>query len=246
MSKLDPNLESTPNPRENRLLAVLKKPDFERFAEHLELVPFGLGDVLYESGGKLDWVYFPTDSIVSLLYVMEDGASAEIAVVGKEGVVGIALFMGGQTMPNRAVVQSAGQAYRLKGTILNREFDRSGAVQHLLLRYTLALLTQMAQTAVCNRHHTVDQQLCRWLLLSLDRLPTNELSMTQELIANMLGVRREGVTEAAGKLQKAGLIDYHRGRITVLDRPGLEARVCECYEVVRTEFQRLLPDTIER
>lgn len=201
-----------------------------------------LGHILYESGGKLDWVYFPTDSIISLLCVMEDGASAEIAVVGREGIVGIALFMGGgQTMPNRAVVQSAGRAYRLKGSILTQEFERSGAVQHLLLRYTLALFTQMAQTAVCNRHHTVDQQLCRWLLLSLDRLPTNELSMTQELIANMLGVRREGVTEAAGKLQKAGLIDYHRGRITVLDRPGLEARVCECYEVVRAEFQRLLP-----
>jgi CRP-like cAMP-binding protein len=176
---------------------------------------------------------------------MEDGSSVEIAVVGKEGVVGIALFLGGQTMPNRAVVQSAGQAYRLKGAILTQEFNRSGAVQHLLLRYTLALITQMAQTAVCNRHHTVDQQLCRWLLLSLDRLPTNELSMTQELIANMLGVRREGVTEAAGKLQQSGLINYHRGHITVLDRPGLEARVCECYEVVRTEFQRLLPDLIE-
>ncbi|TVR32171.1 MAG: Crp/Fnr family transcriptional regulator [Spirochaetaceae bacterium] len=237
--------KTEPDPRENRLLAVLKKPDFERIASHLELVTLPLGQVLYESGGQLDWVYFPTDAIVSLLYVMEDGASAEIAVVGREGIVGIALFMGGQTMPNRAVVQSAGQAYRLKGTILTQEFDRSGAVQHLLLRYTLALLTQMAQTAVCNRHHSVDQQLCRWLLLSLDRLPSNELSMTQELIANMLGVRREGVTEAAGKLQKAGLIDYHRGRITVLDRPGLENRVCECYEVVRTEFRRLLPDSIE-
>ena len=236
----------TPDPRENRLLAVLQKPDYQRIAGHLELVPMPLGDVLYESGGRLDWVYFPTDAIVSLLYVLEDGASAEIAVIGKEGIIGIALFMGGQTMPNRAVVQSAGHAYRLKGTLLTREFNRSGAVQHLLLRYTLALLTQMAQTAVCNRHHTVDQQLCRWLLLSLDRLPSNQLSMTQELIANMLGVRREGVTEAAGKLQKAGLIDYHRGRITVLDRPGLEARVCECYEVVKAEFLRLLPDTPER
>ncbi|TVR61339.1 MAG: Crp/Fnr family transcriptional regulator [Spirochaetaceae bacterium] len=241
-----PRRKSRPDPRENRLLAVLKKVDYERIAEHLQLVPMPLGDVLYESGGTLDWVYFPTDSIVSLLYVMEDGASAEIAVVGKEGIVGIALFMGGQTMPNRAVVQSEGKAYRLKGTLLTQEFDRSGAVQHLLLRYTLALLTQMAQTAVCNRHHSVDQQLCRWLLLSLDRLPSNKLSMTQELIANMLGVRREGVTDAAGKLQKAGLIDYHRGHITVLDRPGLEARVCECYEVVRTEFRRLLPDTIEQ
>ncbi|TVR90858.1 MAG: Crp/Fnr family transcriptional regulator [Spirochaetaceae bacterium] len=237
--------DSKPAPRENRLLAVLKRPEYERIAEYLELVPLPLGEVLYESGGQLDWVYFPTDSIVSLLYVMEDGASAEIAVVGKEGIVGIALFMGGQTMPNRAVVQSAGHAYRLKGSILNAEFARSGAVQHLLLRYTLALLTQMAQTAVCNRHHSVDQQLCRWLLLSLDRLPSNELSMTQELIANMLGVRREGVTEAAGKLQKAGLINYQRGHITVLDRPGLEARVCECYEVVRTEFARLLPDVLE-
>jgi len=236
---------NTPNPRENRLLAVLKDSDFERIAPHLELVPLPLGHVLYESGGLLNWVYFPTDAIVSLLYVLENGASAEIAVVGNEGVVGIALFMGGQTMPNRAVVQSEGQAYRLKGSILTHEFDRSGAMQHLLLRYTLALLTQMAQTAVCNRHHTVDQQLCRWLLLSLDRLPGNELSMTQELIANMLGVRREGVTEAAGQLQKAGLISYHRGCITVLDRPGLEARVCECYEVVRAEFLRLLPDLIE-
>ncbi|MDZ7794572.1 MAG: Crp/Fnr family transcriptional regulator [Spirochaetia bacterium] len=238
----DPEQVKKPNPRENRLLGALNDSDFQQIAPHLELVPMPLGDVLYESGGELKWVYFPTDAIVSLLYVMEDGSSAEIAVVGKEGVVGIALFLGGQTMPNRAVVQSAGQAYRLKGTILTQEFNRSGGVQHLLLRYTLALLTQMAQTAVCNRHHTVDQQLCRWLLLSLDRLPTNELSMTQELIANMLGVRREGVTEAAGKLQKSGLINYHRGRITVLNRPGLEARVCECYEVVRAEFQRLLPD----
>jgi CRP-like cAMP-binding protein len=241
----EPNRFKKLNPRDNRLIAVLKDSDFDRIAPHLEPVSMPLGHVLYESGGKLNWVYFPTDTIVSLLYVMEDGASAEIAVVGKEGVVGIALFMGGQTMPNRAVVQSAGQAYRLKGTILTQEFNRSGAMQHLLLRYTLALLTQMAQTAVCNRHHTVDQQLCRWLLLSLDRLPGNELAMTQELIANMLGVRREGVTEAAGKLQKAGLISYHRGRITVLDRPGLESRVCECYEVVRDEFKRLLPDLIE-
>lgn len=233
------------DPRQNRLLAVLKNSDFMRIAPLLERVPMPLGHVVYESGGALEWVYFPTDAIVSLLYVMEDGASAEIAVVGKEGVVGIAIFMGGQTMPNRAVVQSGGYAYRLAGTLLLQEFNRSGAMQHLLLRYTLALLTQMAQTAVCNRHHSVDQQLCRWLLLSLDRLPTNVLCMTQELIANMLGVRREGVTEAAGKLQKAGLITYHRGRITVQDRPGLEARVCECYGVVRAEFMRLLPDHIE-
>jgi CRP-like cAMP-binding protein len=238
--------DNNPDPRENRLLAVLQEEDYQRIAPYLELVDLPLGHVLYESGGSLDWVFFPTDAIVSLLYVMEDGSSAEIAVIGREGIVGIALFLGGQTMPNRAVVQSAGSAYRLKGTTLNQEFNRSGPVQHLLLRYTLALLTQMAQTAVCNRHHSVDQQLCRWLLLSLDRLPTNKLSMTQELIANMLGVRREGVTEAAGKLQKAGLIEYHRGLITVLDRPGLEARVCECYEVVKTEFDRLLPDLVER
>jgi CRP-like cAMP-binding protein len=234
--------ERKQSPRENRLLAVLPEKEYLRIAPHLEPVTLPLGKVVYESGGLLDWVYFPTDAIVSLLYVMEDGASAEIAVVGNEGLVGIALFMGGLTMPNRAVVQSAGQAYRLKGNVLNQEFNRSGEFQHLLLRYTLALLTQMGQTAVCNRHHTVDQQLCRWLLLSLDRLPSNELSMTQELIANMLGVRREGVTEAAGKLQKAGLIHYSRGRITVLDRPGLEARVCECYKVVKDEFSRLLPD----
>ena len=203
-----------------------------------------LGDVLYESGNELRHVYFPTTAIISLLYVMLDGASAEIAVVGNEGIIGVALFMGGETMPNRAVVQSAGHAYRLKGQLLKQEFNRSGELQHLLLRYTQALLTQMAQTAVCNRHHSLDQQLCRWLLLSLDRLPSNELVMTQELIANMLGVRREGVTEAAGNLQKAGLIVYRRGRISVLDRAGLEARACECYAVVKKEFDRLLPDAV--
>jgi CRP-like cAMP-binding protein len=200
-----------------------------------------LGEVLYESGDQLRQVYFPTVSIVSLLYVLADGASAEIAVVGNEGIIGIALFMGGETMPNRAVVQSAGYAYRLKGQMLKEEFNRAGELQHLLLRYTQALLTQMAQTAVCNRYHSVDQQLCRWLLLSLDRLPSNELTMTQELIANMLGVRREGVTEAAGKLQSAGLIQYSRGQITVIDRPRLEERACECYKVVKKEFDRLLP-----
>ncbi|MEJ2013756.1 MAG: Crp/Fnr family transcriptional regulator [Anaerolineales bacterium] len=232
------------NKRQNHLLAVLPEAERERLFPHLEPITMPLGRALYESGDRLEHVYFPTTAIVSLLYIMEDGASAEIAVVGNEGIVGIALFMGGETMPNRAVVQSAGHAYRLSGQLLKQEFNRGGALQHLLLRYTLAMLTQMAQTAVCNRHHSVDQQLCRWLLLSLDRLPANELSMTQELIANMLGVRREGVTEAAGKLQKAGLIHYSRGRIKVLDRPGLEARVCECYEVVRQEFDRLLPDVM--
>ncbi len=235
-----------PDPRKNHLLSALPPSDFSRLSAHLERVSLPLGDALYESGDRLSHVYFPTSAIVSLLYVMENGASAEIAVVGNEGIVGIALFMGGETMPNRAVVQSAGTAYRLEGSLLKSEFNRGGALQHLLLRYTLAMLTQMAQTAVCNRHHSVDQQLCRWLLLSLDRLPSNELSMTQELIANMLGVRREGVTEAAGKLQAAGLIHYSRGRITVLDRPGLEARVCECYDVVRKEFLRLLPDVIAK
>jgi CRP-like cAMP-binding protein len=203
-----------------------------------------LGHTVCEPGVPMRHVYFPTTCIVSLLYVMEDGASAEIAVVGNEGIVGVSLFMGGETTTSRAVVQSAGHAYRLQGQLLKDAFFRAGPMQRLLLRYTQALLTQMAQTAVCNRHHSVDQQLCRWLLLSLDRLPSNELTMTQELIANMLGVRREGVTGAAGKLQEAGLIEYHRGHITVVDRPGLEARVCECYEVVKKEFDRLLPEAI--
>ncbi len=234
------------NPRQNHLLNLLPSPQYERLIPHLEGVSMRLGEVLYESGGELNYVYFPTNCIVSLLYVMENGASAEIAVTGNDGIVGVAIFMGGGTMPNRAIVQSAGHAYRLRKKLFMQEFNRSGgrrsgAMQHLMLRYTQTLITQMSQTAVCNRHHSMDQQLCRWLLLSLDRLPTNELSMTQELIANMLGVRREGVTEAAGKLQKAGLIKYSRGRIMVLDRPGLEERVCECYHVVKTEFDRLLP-----
>jgi len=231
---------STPNPRQNHLLNALPASEWERIEPQLELVTMTLGDVLYESGVQLRHVYFPTDSIVSLLYVMEDGSSAEIAVVGNEGMVGVALFMGGETTPSRALVQSAGFAYRLKGQVLKDEFLRATGLQHLLLRYTQALLTQMAQTAVCNRHHSVDQQLCRWLLLSLDRLPSNELVMTQELIANMLGVRREGVNEAAGKLHKAGLIRYRRGHITVLDRPALEGRTCECYAVVKKEYDRLL------
>lgn len=234
------------NPQQNHLLDALPAAEYERLFPHLELVPMPLGDVLYESGDKLRYAYFPTTCIVSILYVTENGASTEIAVVGNDGIIGAALFMGGGTMPNRAVVQSAGYACRLRGHLLIKEFERfggrrSGALHHLLLRYTQALITQMAQTAVCNRHHSVDQQLCRWLLLSLDRLASNELIMTQELIANMLGVRREGVTEAAGNLQRAGLIDYSRGHITVLDRPGLEARVCECYQVVKTESNRLLP-----
>src|SRR5437868_9736250 len=229
------------SPHQNHLLDALPASDYERLSAHLELVPMGLGEVLYESGVQLRYVYFPTTSILSLLYVMEDGASAEIAIVGNEGILGISLFMGGETTPSRAVVQSAGHAFRLSAELLKDEFGRFGPTMHLLLRYTQALITQMAQTAVCNRHHSVDQQLCRWLLLSLDRLSSNELSMTQELIANMLGVRREGVTEAAGKLQDAGLISYRRGRITVLDRPGVEARSCECYQVVNTDFDRLLP-----
>jgi CRP-like cAMP-binding protein len=231
-------------PQANHLLAALPAADFERLQPHLKLVAMPLGDALYESGVMLRHVYFPTNAIVSLLYVMADGASAEIAVVGNEGVVGVSLFMGGETTPSRAVVQSAGDAYRLEGIVVKEEFTRAGAMQHLLLRYTQALITQMAQTAVCNRHHSLDQQLCRWLLLSLDRLTSNELVMTQELIANMLGVRREGVTEAAGKLQEAGLIQYSRGRITVLNRAGIEARTCECYAVVKTECDRLLPDLV--
>jgi CRP-like cAMP-binding protein len=229
------------NGHKNHLLDALPPDDYIRLKTQLELVPMALGEVLYEPGARLKYVYFPTTAIVSLLYVMEDGASAEIAVVGNEGVLGISLFMGGDTTPSHAVVQSAGYGVRLKAQLLKDEFARFGPMMHLLLRYTQALITQMAQTAVCNRHHSVDQQLCRWLLLSLDRLESDELAMTQELIANMLGVRREGVTEAAGKLQKAGLIHYQRGKITVLDRLGLEARVCECYEVVKAEFDRLLP-----
>ena len=231
-------------PARNHLLAALPREDFARLEPHLELVPLPLGWAVYESGGQQGYVYFPTTAIVSLLYVMADGDSAEIAVVGNDGLVGIALFMGGETTPSRAVVQSEGQGYRLKGLLLKGEFERGGELQHLLLRYTQALITQMAQTAVCNRHHTVEQQLCRWLLLSLDRLPSNELTMTQELIANMLGVRREGVTQAAGKLQEAGVIHYSRGKITVLDRPKLEALVCECYAVVRRETDRLFPAEI--
>jgi CRP-like cAMP-binding protein len=229
-----------PNPHQNHLLDALPRHDYERVAVHLELISLKLGDVLYEPGIQLRYVYFPTTAIVSLLYVMENGASAEIAIVGNEGILGISLFMGGETTPSRAVVQSAGFGYRLRAQYLKDEFGRFGPFLHLLLRYTQALITQMAQTAVCNRHHSVDQQLCRWLLLSLDRLSSSELSMTQELIANMLGVRREGVTEAAGKLQKAGLITYSRGKITVIDRSLLEQRSCECYQVVKTEFDRLL------
>jgi len=229
------------SPTPNHLIRALDESEREHLFSQLELVPMRLGEVIYESGSALEHVYFPTNCIISLLYVMEDGASAEIAIVGCEGMVGVALFMGGESTPSRAVVQSAGHAYRLSGKLVKQEFIRAGAMQYLLLRYTQALLTQMAQTAVCNRHHSVDQQLCRWLLLSLDRLDSNDLTMTQELIANMLGVRREGVTEAAGKLQAAGLIRYSRGHITVLNRPKLEARACECYAVVKKEFDRLLP-----
>jgi CRP-like cAMP-binding protein len=228
-------------PQQNLLLAALSAAEQGRIFPHLRLVPMPLGKVLYESGDVLRHVYFPVDSIVSLLYVLADGASAEISVVGNEGLIGIALFMGGETTPSRAIVQSAGHAYRLIGQRLKDEFYRSGEMQLLLLRYTQALITQMAQTAVCNRHHSVDQQLCRWLLLSLDRLSSNRLIMTQELIANMLGVRREGVTEAAGKLHKQGVIRYARGQITVLDRPKLEQLCCECYGVVKKESDRLLP-----
>ena len=237
---------TTPDQSVNSLLAAFPPPEWLRIAPLLEEVDLPLGLVLHESGGKMSHVYFPINAIVSMLYVLEDGSSAEIAVVGNEGVVGIALFMGGETTPRRAVVQSAGKGYRLRAADIKEEFARSGPVLHLLLRYALALMTQMAQTAVCNRHHSLDQQLCRWLLLSLDRLSSNELAMTQELIANMLGVRREGVTEAALKLQKLGLIKYARGRITVLDRAGLEQRTCECYVVVKKAYDHLLPYRMAR
>jgi CRP-like cAMP-binding protein len=243
------NVASMPtphSPRQNHILAALPAEDYARLLPDLELIPMPLGWAVYESGGSLGYLYFPTTAIVSLLYVMESGASAEIAITGNEGMVGISLFMGGESTPSRAVVQSAGKGYRLKASALKREFALGGNLQHLALRYTQALITQMAQTAVCNRHHALDQQLCRWLLLSIDRLPGNDLVMTQELIANMLGVRREGVTEAAGRLQADGLIQYSRGHIKVLDRGGLEKRVCECYAVVKKEYNRLLPDVIER
>jgi CRP-like cAMP-binding protein len=236
-------MAAAPDQKSNHLLASLPAEEWARWAPQLESVAMPLGEVLYESGGTLGHVYFPTTSIVSLLYVMESGASAEIAVVGNEGVVGISLFMGGESTPSRAVVQSEGHGYRLSSQVIKEEFKRA-PVLHLLLRYTQALITQMSQTAVCNRHHSLDQQLCRWLLLSLDRLRSNELVMTQELIANMLGVRREGVTEGALKLQKAGLIKYSRGRIVVIDRTGLESRCCECYAVVKKEYDRLLPALI--
>jgi CRP-like cAMP-binding protein len=233
-------------PLQNHLLAALPAEVKERIFPHLELVPLPLGHVLYESGDAMRYVYFPTDSIVSLLYVMENGASAEISVVGNEGIVGVSLFMGGESTPSRALVQSGGSAYRLLSQRLKDEFNRHSGLLLLLLRYTQSLITQMAQTAVCNRHHTVNQQLCRWLLLSLDRLSTNRLTMTQEMIANMLGVRREGVTEAAGKLQKLGVIEYVRGEITVLNRPKLEQLCCECYAVVKRETDRLLPYSKDR
>ncbi len=239
-------MPTPPSPNQNHLLAALPAEVFERLAPHLEAVELRLGDVLYESGGQLLHVYFPTTAIMSLHYVMEDGASSEIAGVGNEGVLGISLFMGGNTTPSRAVVQTGGRGYRLKAALMKQEFSRAGPMQQLMLRYTQALITQMSQTAACNRHHSLVQQLCRWLLLTLDRMPTNELIMTQELIANMLGVRREGVTEAAGKLQQAGVISYRRGHITVLDRDRLEAQVCECYAVVKKEFARLLPDALQR
>ena len=230
------------DPRTNRLLAALPPPIWKRWLAQLERIPMPLETVLYESGAKLRHVYFPTTSIVSLLYVMENGASTEIAVVGYEGIVGISLFMGGDSTPNRAVVQSAGEGYRLPAPVMMQEFNRAGPAMHLLLRYTQALMTQTAQTAVCNRHHSVEQQLCRWLLLTLDRLPDRELVMTQELVASMLGVRRESVTDAAGRLQEAGYIRYRRGHISVLNRAGLDSRVCECYGVVKKELDRLMSD----
>lgn len=239
-------MSSPHSPKQNHILAALPHKAYARLLPDLELIPMPLGWAVYESGGHLGYLYFPTTSIVSLLYVIKSGASAEIAVTGNEGMVGISLFMGGESTPSRAVVQSAGNGYRIKANILQREFALGAHLQRLALRFTQALLTQMSQTAVCNRHHVLDQQLCRWLLLSLDRLSVNELHMTQELIANMLGVRREGVTEAARQLQAAGLIKYHRGRITVLDRARLEMRVCECYAVVKREYDRLLPYEVIR
>lgn len=235
-------MSSPHSPNQNHLLAALPAAEFEPLAAHLELVPLPLGEMLYEPGEQLQYAYFPTTAIVSLHYVMESGASAESAGVGNEGVVGISLFMGGNTTPSSAVVQTAGHAYRLQGRLLKQEFNRAGLMQRLLLRYTQALMTQVAQTAACTRHHSVEQQLCRWLLLTLDRMPTNELIMTQELVASMLGVRREGITEAAGKLRQAGFIRYRRGHIAVLERSGLEASACECYAVVRKELSRLLSD----
>jgi len=239
-------MPSPHSPNQNHLLAALPATEFGRVSPHLELVTLPLGEVLYEPGGQLQHAYFPTTAIVSLHYVMESGASAETAGVGNEGVVGISLFMGGDTTPSSAVVQTAGHAYRLDSRLLKEEFKRGGLMQHLLLRYTQALITQVTQTAVCNRHHSVEQQLCRWLLLTLDRVSSRELVMTQELVASMLGVRREGITEAAGKLKHAGLISYRRGHISVLERSGLETRVCECYAVVKKELGRLLSDVRHR
>ena len=239
-------MSSPHSPQQNHLLAALPAAEFERVAAHLELIPMRLGDMLYEPGGQLQHAYFPTTAIVSLHYVMASGASSESAGVGNEGVVGMALFMGGNTTPSSAVVQTAGYAYRMEGRLLKQEFSRGGVLQRLLLRYTQALITQMIQTAACNRHHSVEQQLCRWLLLTLDRVSSRELIMTQELVAGMLGVRREGVTEAAGSLQSAGWIRYRRGHISVIARSGLETRTCECYAVVKKEMRRLLPDVLYR
>lgn len=241
----------TDDPRQNHLLAALTEDGCERLFPHLERVRLRLGETLYDSGCPLQYVYFPTTATVSVLYVMEDGASAEIAGVGNEGMLGVALIMGGETMPNRAMVLCTGSAYRIKSQILMEQFNRtggrrSGALQHLLLRYTQVMITQMSQAAVCNRHHSMKQQLCRWLLSNLDRSPSNELTLTHELIANMLGVRRESVTEAAGKLQNSGYIRYHRGHITVLDRAGLEQQACECYQTIKTETHRLLPQVKAR
>ena len=239
-------MDTTQGPTQNHLLAALPAAELERIAPHLERVAMPLGEVLCESGGQLQHAYFPTTAIVSLLYVTESGATAETAGVGNEGVLGISLFMGGDSMPSRAIVQTAGCGYRLNRRLMIDEFNRAGALMRLMLRYTQALMTQMSQTAVCNRHHSVEQQLCRWLLSTLDRLPSNELTMTQELIASMIGVRREGITEAAGHLQQAGVIRYRRGHITVLDRAGLTSHVCECYGVVKKEYDRLLGDVRHR